>query len=94
MILSGMFNLEQMDDNVRTVSSVAEISEEEQQLIEKACSIVHSGVSVPCTKYRYCTPNYPIKLDIPMLLSYYNKAKSGDTWRLGNLPSAAKEKLP
>lgn len=94
VVLSGMSNLEQLKDNVQTALSADGITEEEEKLIEKVSAIVRSGVSVPCTKCRYCTPNCPMELDIPMLLSYYNVAKAGETWRLGNLSGAAREKLP
>ena len=94
VILSGMSDLEQLKDNIKTVSEVEDISEEEWKILKKACEIVRGNVSVPCTKCRYCSPNCPMGLDIPLLLSYYNEAKLSGEWRLGNLASAAGEKLP
>ncbi|MDY3917422.1 MAG: aldo/keto reductase [Candidatus Limivivens sp.] len=94
VILSGMSDLEQLNDNIHVISETADISEEEQKLIEKACAVVRSNTAVPCTKCRYCTPNCPMELDIPYLLSNYNDAKIGGGWRLGNLASVVGEKLP
>ena len=94
VILSGMSNLEQMDDNVRTISEAPDVSDEEKRLIEKACEIVRSNTAVPCTKCRYCTPNCPMELDIPYLLSNYNDAKISGVWRLHNLASVVGEKMP
>lgn len=94
VILSGMSNLEQMNDNIRVISETEDVTEEEQKLIEKACGIVRTNTAVPCTKCRYCVPNCPMELDIPYLLSSYNDAKLGGAWRLGNLASVVGEKLP
>lgn len=94
VILSGMSNLEQLNDNIATISETADVNDEEKALIEKAASIVRSNTTVACTKCRYCTPNCPMELDIPYLLSQYNEAKIGGTWRLGNLASVVGDKLP
>ena len=94
VILSGMSNLEQLEDNIGTISEGADVTEAEKELIEKACAIVRNNTAVPCTKCRYCTPNCPMELDIPYLLSQYNEAKIGGTWRLGNLATVVGEKLP
>lgn len=94
VILSGMSNEEQLNDNVKTISEEADINEEESSLIEKAAAIVRNNTTVACTKCRYCTPHCPMELDIPVLLSHYNEAKIGGVWRLGNLESIVGDKLP
>lgn len=94
IVLSGMSDPGQLEDNARTVSEADSLSEEELRVLKKACGIVRAGVSVPCTKCRYCTPNCPMGLNIPLLLSYYNDAKMDGPWRLSNLASAAEGKLP
>lgn len=94
VILSGMSDLEQLKDNVETISKTEDVCEEEKELIKKAAAIVRSNTTVACTKCRYCTPNCPMELDIPVLLSYYNEAKIGGNWRLTNLPAIVGEKLP
>lgn len=94
VILSGMSNVEQLHDNVTSVSKEADITDEERDLIEKAAEMLRSNTTVACTKCRYCTPHCPMELDIPVLLSYYNEAKIGGVWRLGNLASVVGDKLP
>lgn len=94
VILSGMSNVEQLQDNVMTISETPDVTAEEQALIEKACAIVRTNTAVPCTKCRYCVPNCPMELDIPYLLSQYNDAKLGGNWRLGNLSTVVGDKLP
>ena len=94
VILSGMSDLEQLQDNIKTISHEADVSEEDRKRIEKACAIVRANTAVPCTKCRYCVPNCPMELNIPMLLAYYNDAKLSGVWRLNNLESAVKGKMP
>ncbi|MDO4339591.1 MAG: aldo/keto reductase [Eubacteriales bacterium] len=94
VILSGMSDKAQLSDNIRNISKEADISDEEQKIIEKACAIVRNNTSVPCTKCRYCCPDCPMGLDIPYLLSFYNAAKMDGVWRLNNLKSLPEEKQP
>ena len=94
VILSGMSNLEQLNDNIRTISEEADVTVEDKAVIEKAASILRSNTTVACTKCRYCVPNCMMGLDIPYLLSQYNEAKISGIWKLGNLASVVGEKLP
>lgn len=94
VILSGMSDPVQLWDNVKTISETADITETEKKSLEKAAAIVRANTAVPCTKCRYCVPNCPMELNIPLLLSQYNDAKLSGTWRLNNLESIVKEKLP
>ena len=71
MILSGMSNMEQMQDNVKTFEERKPLTEKEtEMLLEIAESMKNS---IPCTACRYCTEGCPKGLDIPMLLSTYNE---------------------
>lgn len=70
MILSGMSNLEQMQDNLKTFSKPASLTTEEQTLLLDIAEGMKD--SVPCTSCRYCCAGCPMELDIPMLLSTYN----------------------
>ena len=70
MILSGMSNMEQMEDNIHTFETEKPLDEAEiKVLLETAEGMKNS---VPCTACRYCTGDCPQKLDIPKLLSLYN----------------------
>ena len=70
MILSGMSNLSQMEDNLKTFSSAAPLSGEEADLLQKIAEKLKNAI--PCTACRYCCDGCPMGLDIPLLLSIYN----------------------
>lgn len=70
MILSGMSNMEQMVDNIKTFEDYKHLSEEEYKLLEDIAKSMYSDV--PCTACRYCVDGCPMGLDIPMLLNTYN----------------------
>ena len=71
VVLSGMSNMEQVEDNIKTFSSEKPLKKEEEELLY---GIADSKLknSVPCTACRYCCDSCPMGLDIPMLLSVYN----------------------
>lgn len=70
MVLSGMSNMEQMKDNVKTFDHVCPLSEKEEELLFAIAEGLKD--SVPCTGCRYCCDGCPKGLDIPGLLSIYN----------------------
>ncbi len=73
MVLSGMSNMEQMQDNVKTFSEGQPLTEQEQNLLLEIAEGMKN--SVPCTGCRYCCAGCPMELDIPMLLSVYNEIR-------------------
>ena len=70
MILSGMSNLAQMEDNLKTFSEEKPLNEEELQLLRQ----VADGIAklIPCTGCRYCCAGCPMGLNIPEMLSMAN----------------------
>lgn len=73
MVLSGMSNMEQMVDNVKTFSERKPLSPDEIALLLDIAEGMKN--SVPCTGCRYCCDGCPMGLDIPMLLSTYNEIR-------------------
>ena len=73
MILSGMSDYEQVQDNIRTFETEKPLNGEEMAALERIAREMSGGV--PCTACRYCTAYCPLKLDIPMLLNLYNEVK-------------------
>ncbi len=71
VILSGMTQLDQARDNVKTFSEEPGLTEEEQATLAKALDMMRSEINVPCTACHYCD-GCPMGLDIPTLLSVYN----------------------
>ena len=72
MILSGMGNPEQVDDNINTIKNFVPLSEEERALTLKVVDMINAIPRVPCTKCKYCTKACPQKLNIPKLMETYN----------------------
>ncbi len=72
-ILSGMSDLDQMKDNVKTFSEGAPLSRDEREMLLDMAETMKKGV--PCTSCRYCCGGCPAGLDIPMLLAGYNDLK-------------------
>ena len=69
--LSGMSNMEQLRENIGTYKEAKPLSEKE---MEALYSIAHRMTNeVPCTACRYCVPYCPMELDIPKIISQYNK---------------------
>ena len=77
MVLSGMSNLEQMEDNIRTFSSEKPLNPEELAVLEGIAGTL-SG-TIPCTACRYCCAGCPVGLDIPMLMNLANEMDVGGT---------------
>ena len=73
MILSGMSNMEQMADNIRTFAEAKPLNAEEKALILDIAEGLKD--SVPCTGCRYCCDGCPMELDIPGLLGTFNELK-------------------
>ena len=71
MILSGMSNIEQLQENLRIFSAPSSISDTEKEtLLHIAADLLKNRL--PCTACRYCTEDCPQQLDIPTLIKLYN----------------------
>lgn len=77
MVLSGMSNMEQMKDNIRTFADRNQLSEEENVLVLEIAESMKN--SIPCTGCRYCCDGCLMELDIPMLLGVYNEIRFAPT---------------
>ncbi len=70
-ILSGMSTLEQVQDNIKTLSNFQPLSETEQETLQRALDAYRKASPVPCTACRYCM-DCPYGVDIPKTLAIYN----------------------
>ncbi len=81
VILSGMSDMDQVKDNIRTFEDSRPLDEREMSLILGIADEMISRTTVPCTGCHYCVSHCPKGLDIPFLLKLYNEAMvagSGD----------------
>lgn len=72
MILSGMSNFTQVQENIHTFESEKKLNEQELgTLLGIAGDMLNR--TLPCTACRYCTAHCPKGLDIPSLIELYNE---------------------
>lgn len=69
--LSGMSTLEQVIDNVKTVTDFKYLSEEDLKIIDEARAIILGKNYVPCTSCKYCI-ECPKKVSIPEIFEAFN----------------------
>ena len=63
-VLSGMSNVEQMEDNISYMKEFKPLNSEEQSVVEKARDIFNSFPKVPCTACAYCMKGCPKNIAI------------------------------
>ena len=73
MVLSGMSNMEQMQENIRTFSEDKPLNEKEMEALLSVADHMLKKIVLPCTACRYCVSHCPQELDIPSLLALYNE---------------------
>ncbi|MDO5564048.1 MAG: aldo/keto reductase [Eubacteriales bacterium] len=72
-VLSGMSNIEQMDDNISYMSNFKPLNNEEKEIINKAQKVFDSLHLIECTACRYCTQGCPKQINIPKIFEAMNK---------------------
>ena len=73
VILSGMSNRQQMEENIQTFAEDKPLSEKEMEIIYSIAEGMVKKIALPCTACHYCTSHCPQGLDIPGLLALYNE---------------------
>jgi predicted aldo/keto reductase-like oxidoreductase len=79
MILSGMSNMEQREDNIKIFTSdeegdIAPLSDKEAEALKGVTEVFDSLGAIPCTSCRYCIEenHCPMDIRIPSMFSAYN----------------------
>jgi predicted aldo/keto reductase-like oxidoreductase len=84
VVLSGMSNVAQMEDNISFMKEFVPLSAEERDLIARATTIISRAADIPCTGCRYCVsgePGCPQQIPIPEYFALYNSVKQfGFLW--------------
>ena len=73
VVLSGMSNIAQMEDNISYMKDFKPLTEEEKALCFKAAEMINAKIAIPCTGCSYCTEGCPMKIAIPRYFSLYNE---------------------
>ncbi len=80
MVLSGMSNMEQMEDNIRAMQDFKPLDEREMAAVEKVQEVFHSMGLIPCTGCRYCVDGCPMNIPIPDLFAIMNTKQLHHDW--------------
>ncbi|MDE7394511.1 MAG: aldo/keto reductase [Clostridiales bacterium] len=80
MVLSGMSDLGQMNDNISYMKDFAPLSEKEMQAVQNVCNAIKSQNAIACTACRYCTDGCPKKISIPDLFACLNAKNIHHDW--------------
>jgi predicted aldo/keto reductase-like oxidoreductase len=89
-MLSGMSNMEQLEDNLRTFENLRPLTDEEHEMLERVLVETAKVSSIPCTACRYC--RCPLEIDIAACFSLYNDLKRGGTgWNLAMMYKALED---
>ena len=86
MVLSGMSNMEQMQDNVSFMRHFLPLNDEEYRVIDEASQALKQYADIPCTACHYCTPGCLMGIHIPEIFAVMNVYKM-----YGNLTEARNE---
>lgn len=70
-VLSGMSNMEQVVDNIKTMANFKALTDAERATIDTAVALYRKSKTVPCTGCRYCM-DCPFGVDIPQVFKVYN----------------------
>ncbi len=72
-VLSGMSNMEQMEDNLSYMRNFQPLNHAEQDAIRRAQEIMSGTKSIPCTACHYCTEGCPMRIPIPEIFAARNQ---------------------
>ncbi|MFG6384059.1 MAG: aldo/keto reductase [Lachnospiraceae bacterium] len=72
VVLSGMSNMEQLQENIKTFETNQPLEKQEMDTLLEIADGMLKG-TLPCTSCHYCVSHCPQGLDIPSLLELYNE---------------------
>ena len=72
-VLSGMSNIEQMEDNLSYMKEFRPLSDEERDVMRRAQAALAEIDQIPCTGCHYCTEGCPQQIPIPEIFSAMNR---------------------
>jgi len=72
LVLSGMGNMDMMQDNIRTLKDFVPFKEEEFKVFDRVRKILREVKQLPCTKCNYCKDVCPECIPISEIFLQYN----------------------
>ncbi|MFI3205772.1 MAG: aldo/keto reductase [Clostridia bacterium] len=72
-VLSGMSNIEQIEENVKFMKDMKPLSTEEYAVVENVQEMLAKIDSIPCTNCGYCVKECPMGVTIPNIFTAMNK---------------------
>lgn len=80
MVLSGMSNTAQMNDNISYMKDFKPLGERELEAVQDVCAVFKGMNLIPCTACRYCIDGCPKKISIPDLFACLNAKNIYHDW--------------
>ena len=80
MVLSGMSNIEQMEDNISFMKDFKPFTKQEFDAVNKVCDIFNKQNLIACTACRYCMDGCIKNIPIPEIFSCMNEKKKYNDW--------------
>lgn len=80
MVLSGMSDMAQMNDNLSYMKDFKPLDERELRAVQNACAALKGLNAIACTACRYCTDGCPKKISIPDLFACMNAKNIYRDW--------------
>lgn len=80
MVLSGMSDLAQINDNMSYMKDFKPLDEKEMQAVNDVRKAFSEINLIPCTACHYCTSGCPMNISIPELFSCYNHKVNFHDW--------------
>lgn len=74
VVLSGMSDMAQLEDNVAMMTNFEPMNEKELEAVAKVVEEIHKVNDIPCTGCRYCM-DCPMGVDIPEIFAIYSRLK-------------------
>lgn len=72
VVLSGMSDQGQMEDNLSYMKNFKPLTEGERETLAQVAETIRKSITIPCTACSYCTDGCPMNIAIPRYFGVYN----------------------